>query len=285
MQLAIITDEITQDFTHALEVCAALGVKTIELREIEGKNIVFHDEDSLRRIKALVEQAGMRVCAIDPPLLKCHFWKDAYRPGVEALTQFPASPLDTEQQQWHIFESALAIAPFFGASMVRVFSFWRTFPTAMRTEILHVLLAFLPRLEAAGLTLVLENEHACNIATGAEARWLLDRINSPNFGMIWDPGNAAKLIASPFPTDYQQVRGRVLHVHVKDVDAQGHFVKLGTGKIDYVGQLRALVDDGYDGMLSLETHYAEPHGGREQATRDSLAALRDLCQQAKVTLD
>lgn len=61
--------------------------------------------------------------------------------------------------------------------------------------------------------------------------------------------------------------------------------RLGTGKIDYVGQLRALANDGYQGILSLETHYAEPHGGHEQATRDSLAALRYLCQQAKVTLD
>lgn len=285
MQLAIITDEISQDFAHALQVCADLGVKTIELREIEGKNIVFHEEDSLRHIKALVEQAGMRVCAIDPPLLKCHFWQATHRPDAQTLTRFPASPLDTEQQQWRIFETTLTLAQYFGAPLLRVFSFWRTDPLAMREEILHTLLAFLPRVEAAGLSLVLENEHACNMATGAEARWLLDRIDSPVFGMIWDPGNAAKLIDSPFPADYQQVRGRVLHVHIKDADTQGRFVRLGAGKIDYVGQLRALAEDGYDGMLSLETHYAEQNGGREQATRDSFAALLSLCQQAGVTLD
>jgi len=39
------------------------------------------------------------------------------------------------------------------------------------------------------------------------------------------------------------------------------------------------------GMLSLETHYAEQTGGREQATRASFAALLGLCQQAGSIVD
>ncbi len=108
--------------------------------------------------------------------------------------------------------------------------------------------------------------------------------------MIWDPGNEAYVGSHPFPAGYEHVRGRVLHMHVKDAlyppedPQQRRFVKMGTGSIDYVGQFRALDRDGYSGTISLETHYQHPEGGREQATRESFAALRQLLLEAGVTI-
>ena len=140
------------------------------------------------------------------------------------------------------------------------------------------------RAQEAGLVLALENEHECNVGTGAEARWVLDLIPSPFFGLVWDHGNEAMMGSEPFPSGYSHVRGRVTHVHLKDVDEGGNWTKLGTGIIDYPGQLRALAQDGYAGVLSLETHYEIPGGGLEGATRESVAAIRALCQQAGVEL-
>jgi sugar phosphate isomerase/epimerase len=140
------------------------------------------------------------------------------------------------------------------------------------------------RAQDAGLELALENEHECNIGTGAEARWVLDLIPSPSFGLVWDPGNEAMMGSEPFPGGYSHVRGRVTHVHLKDVDDEGNWTKVGTGIIDYPGQLRALAEDGYAGVLSLETHYEIPGGGLEGATRESIAAIRALCEQAGVEL-
>jgi sugar phosphate isomerase/epimerase len=59
---------------------------------------------------------------------------------------------------------------------------------------------------------------------------------------------------------------------------------VGTGIIDYPRQLRVLAEDGYAGALSLETHYEVPSGGPEGATRESVAAIRALCEQAGVEL-
>jgi L-ribulose-5-phosphate 3-epimerase len=140
------------------------------------------------------------------------------------------------------------------------------------------------RTQAAGLELALENEHECNVGTGTEVGWMLDRIPSPAFGAIWDPGNEAMLGSKPFPEGYGYVRGRVTHIHLKDVDEEGNWTKVGTGVIDYPGQLRALAEDGYEGVLSLETHYEVPGGGLEGATRESIAAIRTLCAQAGVEL-
>src|SRR3712207_6988485 len=69
----------------------------------------------------------------------------------------------------------------------------------------------------------------------------------------------------PFPDGYDHIRGRIAHVHLKDVDEKGNWVKVGTGVIDYPGQLHALAEDGYASVLSLETHYEDSDGGPEEA--------------------
>ena len=114
---------------------------------------------------------------------------------------------------------------------------------------------------------------------------MLQHLASDAFGVTWDPGNEVRLGSHrAFPDGYRHVRDRVFHVHVKDADEQGHWVKMGTGIIDYVGQLRVLADDGYAGAICIETHYDDPVGGREKATRDTYAALRAIAQEAGVSL-
>jgi L-ribulose-5-phosphate 3-epimerase len=157
-------------------------------------------------------------------------------------------------------------------------------PEVVRDEVAGVIAEAARRTEAAGLTLGIENEHACNLATGAETRWVLDRIPSPALGVIWDPGNEAVMDSEPFPGGYDQVRDRVVHIHLKDADENGNWTKMGTGIIDYRGQFRALAEDGYAGLLSLETHYEAPDGGAETATRESLAAILEFCEGAGIRL-
>ncbi|MBV9616648.1 MAG: sugar phosphate isomerase/epimerase [Ktedonobacteraceae bacterium] len=288
MRLSIITDEISANLEHALQVCRDLQVDTVELRVVGDKNIVFHDLASLLQIRTLLQKGGFRVCSIASPFLKSPLWTD------EAIAPKAAQASSNEQaQEWDILQRSFELAHLFDAPFVRTFSFLRVpDPTTVRSFVRGVIAEAVRRTEEAGLKLLIENEHACNIATGEETGWLLRSISTPAFGVIWDPGNAAMLESRPFPDGYQHVRGRVYHVHVKDVNrnlqSDAHcdsFVKVGTGSIDYVGQFRALARDGYDGMLSLETHYIHPEGGCELATRESYAGLRTLLREADVTVD
>ena len=280
MRLSVITDEIAPDLETALEVCEQSGVKTIELRALDGVSIVAYDNTRLAGIKSVIDRRGFRVCAIASPFLKSHLQDDGSPAG-----QMHSAAWTSRQEQWTVLEGAFRAARHLGAPIVRAFSFWRLpDPTSAREELVQVLTEALGRAEAAGIQLGLENEYACNVATGAEAGWVLDRLPSPSFGIIWDPGNEAKLGSQPFPEGYRHIRGRVLHVQLKDLDAGGHWTRMGTGVIDYVGQLRALAADRYQGALSLETHYATAEGGAAGASRESLAAIRELCAQAGVEL-
>ncbi len=280
MRLCVITDEISQDLDHALGVCEELEINTVELRTVGGVNVVSHDEAGLARMVAAVGDRGVRVGAIASPFLKCHIHGD----GAPLGAIHSAAPA-TREKQWAVLERSFEVARLFSAPLVRAFSFWRVDdPTSVREEVAQVLSEAADRTAAAGLVLGIENEHACNLATGEEIGWALDRIPSTALGFIWDPGNEAALGSEPYPGGYAHVADRVVHVHLKDLDENGEWTRLGAGTIDYVGQLRALVDDGYKGLLSLETHYENRPGGQEAATRESVSALRTLCQDAGVEL-
>jgi sugar phosphate isomerase/epimerase len=171
-----------------------------------------------------------------------------------------------------------------GARLVRVFSFWRTVDPARCEDRVVAALAALTREAAAhGVTIGLENEHACNVGTAAESAHLLERLPFDNLRLIWDPANASILGDVPYPDAYRRLpRERVAHVHVKDCVMERGLPRWeppGTS-IDWTGQIAALVRDGYGGWFSLETHWRGPRGDRLEASLFCGARLREMVAAA-----
>lgn len=281
-RLGVITDEISEDFDHALAVCAELGIREVELRSAWSTNIVAMDDAMIDRIATAVAAAGVSVCGIASPFLKCHI-DDTTGVAGRMHSATEASRAD----QWAILDRSLDIADRLGAPLVRTFSFWRLpDPEPARADLLATLTEETARVAARGKLLGLENEHACIIGTGEEAAWYLERIPDRTLGLIWDPGNEAALGQTPYPAGYDAVQDRIHHIHLKDVGriAEGtDFVKMGTGAIAYEDQFRRLVADGYDGVLSIETHY-RIDGQAEPATRACIEGTRDLARRAGMDL-
>jgi sugar phosphate isomerase/epimerase len=282
-RLGVITDEITEDFEHALAVCDELGIRDIELRSIWGKSIVDHDEPELKQIGSLINRGGYRVTCIASPFLKCHINEESARIG-----NTHSANERSKEEHWDILDRSLDLARRFDAPIVRTFSFWRVAdPLSVRDEVLDVLRTATEHVGAAGKLLGLENEYSCNIGSGEESRWILDRIPNQAFGLIWDPGNEAAMGLHPYPTGYEAVRNRIHHVHLKDPEriAEGtKFTRIGDGGIDYTGQFAALARDRYEGVLSLETHY-KVDGAYEPATRACAASVREIAREAGLDLD
>ena len=69
-------------------------------------------------------------------------------------------------------------------------------------------------------------------------------------------------------------------MHVKDavvVDAATGLIQLGMHRQRRRGlrrQIDALRRDGYDGVISVETHWRKPDDDGPESTRDTLAGLR-----------
>jgi len=126
---------------------------------------------------------------------------------------------------------------------------------------------------------VLENEHSCNVGSGRELGRILKDVNSPALRGNWDPGNAVMLgEVDAYPAGYAEVKGWIAHVHIKDVRTNAktgkrEWAPVGGGVIDWRDQLRDLRKDGYQGTLSLETHYRNAAGDKIESTHESLAGL------------
>jgi L-ribulose-5-phosphate 3-epimerase len=266
--IAAITDEFSQDIETAARAMARIGMTGAELRMVFGKNIIDLTDDEVDRAREIAAQSGLRIISIASPLLKC-LLPDS--PAVDARFHqdvFAAQHAFADQPR--LAQRALEIAERTGAGIIRVFSYWRTVAPEQCFERIARALEGLARQAAPhGLIIGLENEHACNIATGEETARLLDAVDHPNLKVVWDPGNAYVSGETPYPDGYRRLArlavNRIVHVHAKDCRMEGHravWGPLGECDIDWKGQVRALTADGYKGWISLETHWAGPGGDK-----------------------
>ncbi len=268
--LAAVTDEFSPDLDVALDAMAEVGMTGAELRVVWGRNVVDLDDAEIDRARAAVERRGMRVLSIASPVLKCVL-PDAppVDPGIQ---QDLFASGHTFADQPALAERAFAIARRTGARIVRVFSYWRSVdPDACFERVAQALSDLAGRAAESGLIVGIENEHACNVATGAETARLLRAVDHPALQVIWDPANALVAGETPFPDGYRLLPpSRIAHVHVKDcLETEGKpvWTELGRGDVDWRGQVAALARDGYRGALSLETHWTGPNGDKLEASR------------------
>lgn len=284
-KVAVINDEITQDFGRACEIAAReFGMEWIELRGMWNKNLLKLDAKEIEEARRILERNKLRVTDIASPLFKVD-WKDApksqYSPKRD---QFNAD--FTFDQQDEVLERCIELAKAFRTDRVRCFDFWRLDDQApYRAAINQKLLDAANKAGQKGILLVLENEGACNTATGAEAAKVLAAINSPYLMLNWDPGNAASRGEKAYPDGYNLLpKNRIGHCHCKDAvkkaDGTGYqWAAMGHGIIDWVGQFRALKNDGYRQAVSLETHWRGA-GTAEESTRQSWAGMKEQLQKA-----
>jgi sugar phosphate isomerase/epimerase len=275
-KLGVITDEITQDLGPALDFIAHYSLSYCELRQLWGKNIMSLPQADLDRAKQIIDKHQMHVAEIASPIFKYNLPEMPAKSG-EVRDTFMASYTDQDTEK--LLKKSFELARFFGTQKVRVFSFWRVEDPEKAYPHVRDRLAKAAALAVQNkMTLLLENEQTCNVGTGKELGRIVRDINSPGLRVMWDPANAVVLGEVPYPDGYQRVRKLDEHVHAKDVKKDpktGEFrwLPVGAGTVDWTGQCRALVRDGYHGTMSLETPYRRPDGNSVESSRESLEGL------------
>ena len=269
LRIAAITDEFSPELGPALEAMERIGMTGAELRVLWGKNIMDLTDEELRRAREMAEEKKMEVISIASPLLKCVL------PGVsEVDTRFQQDVFaskHTFDDQPRLAEHAFAIAKMMGARIIRVFSYWRTLePERCFEGVVRALSDLAEKAAREDLIIGLENEHACNVGTAVESAKVLQAVQHPNLKLVWDPANALVGGETPFPDGYRRLPiDRIAHVHAKDCSMEGHkpiWGPLGTRGVDWKGQVMALLEDGYSGWLSLETHWPGPGGSKMEGS-------------------
>ena len=278
--IAAITDEFSPtDLDAALDGMAAVGMTGAELRVIGGKNTIELPDEEIDRLRKTIEGRGMQIISIASPLLKCVL---PGSPPLDMRVQHDVfgSPYTYEDQP-RLSSRAFEIARRTGAKIIRVFSYWRTVePERCFEGAAAALRELADEASKHGLVIGLENEHACNVGTGAEAAHLLAMIDHPAVKVVWDPANASILGETPYPDGYRKIPpARIVHVHAKDCHVRDHkpiWGPVGEMGVDWRGQIDALRRDGYKGWISLETHWTGPSGDKFEASTICGRNLRKL---------
>jgi sugar phosphate isomerase/epimerase len=285
-RIAVINDEITQDFGRACEIASQeFAMDWIELRGMWNKNLLKLDAKEIAEAHRILGKYQLRVTDIASPLFKVD-WPGAPQSKFSPKRDKFNADFTFEQQD-EVLERSIELAKAFHTDRVRFFDFWRLDDQAPHRMAMNEKLRDAAEKAAKkNVILVLENEPSCNTATAAEAGKVLAAIPSSNLMLNWDPGNAAVRDEKPFPDGYNLLpKDRIGHCHCKDAakkpDGSGYqWAAMGSGIIDWTGQFKALKRDGYHFAVSLETHWRGA-GTPEESTRQSWAGMKKELQEAE----
>jgi len=286
-RLSVINDEITEDFEKACQIVSGdFGLGWIELRSMWNKNVTELDGKQVEDARKILAEHKLRVTDIASPLFKTD-WPGAPRSSQSETRDRFHADFDASTQD-KLLERCVSLCKSFDTDRIRCFDYWRLDEQKpYRTAINSKLQQAAERCARENIILLLENEMSCNTATGEESSAVLKAIPNKNFMLNWDPGNAAAIGSTPYPTGYELLpKDRIGHCHCKDVvrkpDHKYDWAPVGGGMVDWVGQFQALQRDGFRYGLSLETHWRGA-GTPEASTRISMDGLKKTLTKAGVS--
>jgi sugar phosphate isomerase/epimerase len=285
-KVGVITDEISDDFDHACYVISKdFGLHWVELRAAWGTNFQGISDQQIAEAQKILAKYDLQVTDISSPLFKVN-WPGAPPSKYAESKDLHGAAESTLTQQNEVLERSISLAKQFRTNKVRCFDFWRI------DDVKPYRAAIDAKLQQAAETaakqnvmLVLENEFACNTATGREAAATLAGISSRNLALNWDPGNAVmRGELDAFPNGWNALpEDRIHHCHVKNAvsDSSGKVVwsPVDKGYIDWAAQFRALKNAGYSDAINLETHWRGA-GTPEASSRISWDGLKKDLQAA-----
>ena len=269
VKLSIFADEISTDLTEQLDVMEAQGIRHMELRSVWKTGSLSLSDEQKATIKAELDKRGMKVVSIATGL------------GKYTIT-------DDFEPQLRDCRIAVESAKFFGCDYIRVFSYWlrdqeETAILQHRDEVMRRMKALAEVAESAGVFLGHENEKGIFGEKPAECRDILDTVASPNLKAIFDPANFVQAGVRPYEEAWPLLKKDILYFHIKDAMLEtGQVTPAGEGDGGVKEILREkLVDEGWEGVLSLEPHLRVPgpdgeHSGALAAAKAADALKRVL---------
>jgi sugar phosphate isomerase/epimerase len=291
VKLGIITDGISREFEHALDVMKEFGLEYAELQFLWDKEIGDLDDRELARAQSLVAQREVKVCCIT---------RHIFAGLLVGETRLGDA---THSAQMEALQRCIDTAKAFDCGLVRIMSFrkemilfgsggaeqWNV-STGAWEKLLQLLAPAVQLAEDQGVTLVVETGNNAMITSAYLARKLIDALGSKHLKVLWDPGNSLYCNEPAYPDGYEALGlltgspgGYLGHLHVKDcrVDipkASVEQCQFGHAQMaPYFEDIASgLKRDGYQGVVSLESVYRPGGGTFEDGFRASFGEFQRI---------
>ena len=285
MKLGVITDGISRDLGHAVDVMDEFDLTYAELQFVGDTEVGDHSEAEIMEIDSLLRDRGKPVSCLSRHIFAG--MTTANRPG-DAL----------HLQHMEALKRVIDMAHVVGSPLVRIMTQkkeqilwglngaekWNVAKGAWDT--MAPLIA--PAVELArseGITLVVETGNGTMVNSNYTARKLIDDLDAKDvLKVLWDPANNCWCHERAFPEGYAEVQdGYLGHVHIKDVQvdtprATLEVRRMGEGQLAplFEPMANALRADGYDGVISFESVYHPGNGDFEAGFRQCIDRFKAL---------
>jgi sugar phosphate isomerase/epimerase len=239
--LSAFADEIDPSLQTQMDVLDEHGIRYIEMRGVNGKNLTQYSPDEVKNIKKQLDERGFKLSAIGSPIGKIMI-TDEFEPHLE------------------LFRHTVEIAKIMEAKYIRMFSFFMPKgedPLRWRDEVMSRWQKFIKAAEGTGLILLHENEKDIYGDTPERCLDLVETLNCDYLKLVFDPANFVQCDVDTYPDAYEMLKAHIVYMHIKDALFKNHqVVPAGHGDGHVKVILTALKSGGYEGFLSLEPHLA-----------------------------
>lgn len=237
-------DEISKDFDEQCELIEELGMRFLEFRSAWGINVLDLSPEQLQDARRILKRHNLKVSSIGSPIGKIFIDEDF------------DSHLDRARH-------AVAVAEFFEAPFIRIFSFFMregVNPDDHRDEVLRRMRALALEAERGNVVMVHENEKDIYGDIPRRCADIIESVGSPNLRAAWDAANFVQVGVRPYDEGWSVIRPHLAYMQIKDaIAATGEVVTAGKGDGQMVQTIRALKADGFEGFFSLEPHLGSAH--------------------------
>ncbi len=229
-------DEAGFTLDEQIEALKRNDIGFMELRAVNGKNVLGHTEEQLAEIRKQLDEAGIRVSSVGSPIGKYPIEED-FAPHYEK------------------FLHCLKAAEILGTDKIRLFSFFvkQDALKENREEVIARMQKMLDAARGTGIALCHENESAIYGQMPAEVKDLLTTL--PELRGIFDAANFIMNDAD-VKEGFEATVPSLEYIHVKDACYADHaIVPAGEGDGKW-GEILLAADEAMDGVvyLTLEPH-------------------------------
>ncbi len=233
-------DEIGPDLTLQMDTCLANGVRCIDVRGIDNKNVSKMTPAEAAAYRKRMEDRGVSVPCIGSPLGKIRMDEDF-------------------NEHLEVMKNCCAVAHAFGTRLIRVFSFYPSQGKNIadeRAAVMGRLFAMVELAKAEDCILMHENEKAIYGAKTAGVKDILTTINSRFLLGIFDPANYVEEGVAPYSDGWTKGLDSLTHYfHIKDKKpGEETCVPAGEGAGEFSLLFADLKKRGWSGMMTLEPH-------------------------------
>ena len=275
LTICLITDEVSPSLDEGLAFACEEGIGTVDLRIIDGRNVLALSRGELTEAAQRVRAAGLSVSCICTPLLK---WSPPGKTARAVGDQFGFELGDRAPRD--VYEEAFAAADILGARHLRVFSYL-AYDDYRLDDLREPIDDLLLLAEKFDVKVHVENEGVCNIAAFAELEALVTAYRHPRLRALPDIANAYRASRLPTAADLARLLPFTDMLHIKDyANALRRFVAVGEGDIPIETLLAATLPAREAPLtLTIETHASSEPAA---TTRRSVSGLRRAVERIKL---